>query len=107
MLNAVIPMAAAQPAATGPQGLIAQFFPFIIIFAIMYFLMIRPQQKKAKEHQALLGRLKVGDKVITNGGIHGTISGVQERTVRVEIANKVEMTLNRGAIAQVIETETK
>ena len=63
--------AADAPAAAGGMGAIAQFVPLILIFVVFYFLLIRPQQKKAKEHQNYLANLKKGDKVITGGGIHG------------------------------------
>jgi preprotein translocase subunit YajC len=94
----LLPAAAAQ----SPQSMFVQFFPLILIFGIMYLLVIRPQKKKAQAHQALLSRLKSGDQVLTNGGIYGTVSGVEQNKIKVKIANNVEITIARSAIAQLI-----
>ena len=72
-----------QPA--GPGGLIANIAPFVLMFAVFYFLLIRPQQKRAKEHRAMLSALKRGDKVVTSGGLHGTIVEAQDDVVVVGI----------------------
>jgi preprotein translocase subunit YajC len=84
-----------------PAGLanLGQFIPLILIFVVFYFLLIRPQQKKAKEHQNYLANLKKGDKVITGGGIHGQITGITDSVVTLEIAENVRIKINRGAIA--------
>ena len=84
-----------------PGGLanIGQFVPLILIFVVFYFLLIRPQQKKAKELQNYLASLKKGDKVITGGGIHGQITGITDSVVTLEIAENVRIKVNRGAIA--------
>jgi len=97
-------IAAAAPAsqATGLQALIANFMPLILIFGVMYFILIRPQQKKTREHQELLSRLKAGNSVVTSGGIRGTIAAVAEKTVDVTIADGVTITISRSAIAGVI-----
>lgn len=89
----------APAAAAGGMGAIAQFVPLILIFVVFYFLLIRPQQKKAKEHQNYLANLKKGDKVITGGGIHGQISSLTDTVVTLEIAENVRIKVNRGAIA--------
>ena len=83
-------------------GGIASFLPIIILFAIFYFLLIRPQQKKAKEHREMVASLKKGMRVITSGGIHGTITSVDDTTVGVEIAESVKIKLGRGNIAMVV-----
>ena len=75
------------------------------MFAIFYFLLIRPQQKKAKLHRELLGALKVGDKVVTNGGLHGKITGIKETVVTVEIAPKIRVKVSRGSIAGMTKSE--
>ncbi|WP_319587143.1 preprotein translocase subunit YajC [uncultured Desulfobulbus sp.] len=87
--------------AAAPAGLanIAQFVPLVLIFIVFYFLLIRPQQKKAKEHQNYLSNLKKGDKVITGGGIHGQITGITDSVVTLEIAENVRIKVNRAAIA--------
>ena len=81
----------------------AQFVPLILIFAIMYLLLIRPQQKKAKEHQAMVAALRRGDQVVTAGGIMGKVSKVKdEREVELEIATGVNVRVVRYTITQVV-----
>ncbi len=91
--------AADATAAAGPMANIAQFVPLVLIFIVFYFLLIRPQQKKAKEHQVYLTNLKKGDKIITGGGIHGQIVGLTETVATLEIAENVRIKINRSAIA--------
>ena len=84
-------------------GAIAQFLPLILIFAIMYFLLIRPQQKKMKEHQAMVEALRRGDRVLTQGGIIGKVVKVKEgNEIDVEIAEGVKVSVVRTTIAQVL-----
>lgn len=91
----------AADAAAAPTGMasIAQFVPLILIFIVFYFLLIRPQQKKAKEHQNYLANLKKGDRVITGGGIHGVITGLTDTVITLEIAENVRIKVSRSAIA--------
>ena len=79
-------------------------FPLIIIFVVFYFLLIRPQQKKAKEHKTLLDNLKKGDNVITQGGVFGNIVAVQDQVVVLEIADKVRIRVARSYIAGLAST---
>ena len=82
---------------------IAQFVPLILIFAIMYFLLIRPQQKKMKEHQKMVAALRRGDQVVTQGGIIGKVSKVKENNeVETEIAEGVRVRVVQNTITQVI-----
>ena len=82
---------------------IAQFIPLILIFAIMYFLLIRPQQKKMKEHQNMVEALRRGDRVVTQGGIVGKVTKVKEgNEIEVEIAEGVKVNVIKTTIAQVI-----
>ena len=90
-------------AAGGGQSAITSMIPLVIMFAIFYFLLIRPQQKKAKEHKALLEALKKGDQVITAGGMHGKISAVDDTVVTLEVANNVNIKFNKGHIAAIID----
>lgn len=76
--------------------------PMILMFVVLYFLMIRPQQKKAKEHKSLLDALAAGDEVITSGGIAGKVASVGENFVKVEIASGVEITVQKPAISAVL-----
>jgi len=95
----MIGIAYAQGAApSGALGGIGSFVPLILIFVIFYFLLIRPQQKKRKEHQAYLSDLKKGEKVITGGGIHGRITGLTDTTVTLEIADNVRIKVTRSSI---------
>lgn len=91
---------AAESAAAGPAS--AQILMLIAMFAIFYFLLIRPQQKKAKEHREMVASLKKGMRVITSGGIHGTITKVDENIVRLEIAENVQIKVGRGNVALVM-----
>jgi preprotein translocase subunit YajC len=80
---------------------LASFIPLIFMFAIFYLLLIRPQQKKAKEHKAVLESLQKGDQVVTAGGIHGRITAVDDAVVTLEIATGVNIKMNKGFIASV------
>ena len=75
------------------------FIPIILMFAIFYFLLIRPQQKKAKDHRTLLATIKKGDKVVSSGGLHGVVTGITDDIVTMEIAPKVRVKISRGSIA--------
>lgn len=83
------------------------FLPMILIFVIMYFLIFRPQAKKQKQHQKMVSELKKGDKVVTAGGIHGTIAGIKdkEQILIVEIDNNVKVRLSKNSVARVITKE--
>ncbi len=78
------------------------FLPIVLIFIVFYFLLIRPQQKRAKDQRALLSNLKEGDQVLTNGGIYGRITGIRDDKITVEISDKVRVKVNRGHIAGVV-----
>ena len=69
------------------------------IVVLFYFMLIRPQQKKAKEHRAMIDALKKGDKIISSGGLHGVISGVSDDAITMEIAPKVRVKISRGSVA--------
>lgn len=101
----VAPAHAAAAAPAGPSMLSTLAFPIILI-GIMYFLMIRPQMKRTKEHRAMLDKLAVGDEVITNGGIAGTVRSIGENFISVEIAERVEIRVQKGAIANVLPKGT-
>ncbi|SDP14268.1 preprotein translocase subunit YajC [Desulforhopalus singaporensis] len=88
---------AAAPAAGGAGGF-ASFIPLILIFVVFYFLLIRPQQKQAKKHQAFLNDLKKGNKVVTKGGIHGQIVSLSDNVVTLEIAKDITIKVSRDAI---------
>ena len=95
--------------AMAPQGgegsMVSTLIMFSAIFAIFYFMIIRPQQKKAKERDALLKSIKKGDKVITSSGIHGTIAGLDDATVLLDIGNNTKIKMERSAVGQVVSSK--
>ncbi len=98
----------AQDAAGGTASMIMQLAPLLLIFGVFYFLLIRPQQKKMKEHREMLGQIKRGDRVVTAGGIVATITKVKEGSdeIEAEIAPNVRVMVVRGTIGSVIRPET-
>ncbi len=100
---------ATNPDAPQGGGGIAAFLPFFLIMVIIYFLMIRPQAKKGKEKQNMLGALKKGDKVITIGGIHGTVVGIknQGKIFVLKIDKNLNININRSAIAGLANSVTE
>jgi preprotein translocase subunit YajC len=92
-------------AANGGQNAILQLVPLLLMFGIFYFLLIRPQQKKAREHRALLDSLKKGDQVVTAGGMHGKIVSMDNDVVTIEIATGVNVKFNKGHIASVAKKD--
>jgi len=100
-------LAMAPQGQQGGGGMISTLIMFGAIFAIFYFMIIRPQQKKAKERQKLLDSLQKGDKVVTTGGIHGAIAGIDDKTVLLDVGNNVKMKVERSAIGQVVQNKGK
>lgn len=96
-------LAQATPAQPQQPNFLVSMMPLIFIFVIFYFLLIRPQQKRQKEHEKLVAALKTGDDVITSAGIHGTIANVKDKTVIVKIADNVKIEFDRAAITTVIK----
>ncbi|MDD5286448.1 MAG: preprotein translocase subunit YajC [Desulfuromonadaceae bacterium] len=104
MFGLAFAMSGPAGGATGQAGGFAAFqqiIPLVLMFAIFYFLLIRPQQKKAKEHKALLDAMKKGDNVITAGGVHGKVTSVDDTTVTLEIANNVNIKIVKSYIASI------
>ena len=77
----------------------AQLVPILLMFVVFYFLLIRPQQKKAREHQDMLANLKRGDEIVTSGGMLGKITGLDDRMVTLEVAEKIRLRVLRSHIA--------
>jgi preprotein translocase subunit YajC len=98
----VTPAYAQAAAGGGAAGGLIGFVPILLIFAIMYFLMIRPQQKKMKEHKAMVEALRRGDQVLTAGGMIGKVVKVNEGEVEVELAPNVKVRVVKNTIAQVM-----
>ncbi len=83
----------------GAGGLLGSLVPLVLIFVIFYFLLIRPQQKKAKEHKNMIDNLKKGDKIITSGGLYGVIESVGTHTVTIKAGENVKMKLGKAYVA--------
>jgi preprotein translocase subunit YajC len=98
-------MAGASGGGQGGSGMLT-LVPLLLMFAIFYFLLIRPQQKKAKEHRTFLENLKRGDKVVTAGGLYGEITGMTDETITLEIADKIRVRVGRGYIASFASKES-
>lgn len=101
----IAPAHAAAPGGFFGGGLTGLLFPILLI-GVMYFLMIRPQMKRAKEHKAMLEKLSKGDEVLTNGGMAGTVVELGESFITVEIADNVRIRVQKGAIANVLPKGT-
>ncbi len=93
----------ATGAAPQQPSIMGMAMPFVVMLGIMYFLMIRPQQKRMKTHQKLLSELKNGDEIITTSGILGTISGMSEKVVTLEISKNVQMKVLKSQVNQVVK----
>ena len=101
MMNFLISNAWAQTGTGGGSSLFS-LLPLALIFVLFYFLLIRPQQKRAKQHKNMLGAMKVGDEVATNGGLLGRVTDLDENRVTLSVANGVNVQVQRHAIAQMI-----
>ncbi len=99
----ITPAYAQAAGGAGGAAAFAQFVPLILIFAIMYFLLIRPQQKKLRDHQTMVGALRRGDQVVTAGGIRGKVTKVfDDADAEVEIAEGVKVRVVKSTISQVV-----
>lgn len=91
----------------GSGSMVSTIVMFGAIFLIFYFMIIRPQQKRAKEREKLLSSIEKGDKVITSGGVHGTVAGVEEKTILLQVTENVKLKIERSAIATIINKDIK
>ena len=103
-MNIAYAMGQGGAGAPGGSGGFTSFIPLILMFVIFYFLLIRPQQKKTKEHRQMIDNLRTGDRIITSGGLHGRITGVSESALTVEIAEKVRVKVNRASVTALLQT---
>ena len=92
-------------AAGGQGGSMLTFLPLILLFAVFYFLLIRPQQKRAKQHKTFMENLKKGDTVITSGGLYGKITGITDEAITMEIAEKVRVKVSKSAVVDYVKGE--
>ena len=102
----LISTAYAQTPAAAPGSDLMAFLPMILIFVVFYFLLIRPQQKKAKEHRTMLAALQKGEEVVTSGGVIGKVSKLSDQYATLEIAPGIEISVQRSAIAQLLPKGT-
>ncbi len=91
----------AQNAAPAPGGGPNLLIMMVLMFVMMYFLMIRPHRKRQQEHEALVKSLSIGDHVVLNGGEHGIVTSLHEKTIKIKIADNVKVEYERGAVASV------
>jgi preprotein translocase subunit YajC len=95
---------ASAPGGGGAKDLLGMLPLFIGMFAIMYFVMIRPQQQQRRQRDAMMAALKRGDRVVTTGGLHGTVTNLNEHTVVLRVADQVKVEFDRSAIGRVVDT---
>lgn len=111
MFDFILSSAHAQTAAASPQSPFLQFVPFVLIFVVMYFLMIRPQKKRMQEEQSFLNKLAHGDEVYTKSGILGKVTAIAEKAVTLEIENGAKMKILKshigGSAASIFAPDTK
>jgi len=88
----------------GQPSVFLQFLPLVLLFFVFYFLIIRPQQKKQKEHADLLSKLDKNDEVITSGGVHATVVSVGDKTIILRIADNVKIEIEKSSISQVTKS---
>ena len=94
----------AAPGAASQPDLLQTLLPFLFMGVIFYFLLIRPQQKRQKQHQQLMSNLKTGDRVVTSSGIHGLIANVKDTTFLLKVADNVKIEIDKSAVAGVEKT---
>ncbi len=95
-------MAAPPGGGGGSNAIFTQVLFFAAIFAIFYFLLIRPQQRQKKDREAMLGAVKKGDRIVMTSGLHGTVTGLNEHTVVVRVADQVKLEFDRAAIGRIL-----
>ena len=101
-----IAYAMGQGGGTEGGGLVS-FMPLILMFVIFYFLLIRPQQKKQKDHRQMVSNLRNGDRIITTGGIHGRIISASDNILTIEVADKVRVKLNRDNVGSMVQSSSE
>jgi len=109
-LSPILAMAPPPNGGGGDGGLMSTLIMFALIIGIFYFMILRPQQKRQKDRQKMLEAIKKGDKIVTSGGLHGTIAGIDEKTLLLQVADNVKMKFERSAVGAIVkegEGETK
>jgi preprotein translocase subunit YajC len=106
-LNLILAMGTPPQGGAGGGSMVSTFVMFGAIFLIFYFMIIRPQQKRAKEREKLLSSIEKGDKVVTSGGVHGTVAGVEEKTILLQVTENVKLKIERSAITTILNRDPK
>ena len=101
-MHDLLAMAPPSGGGGGEGSLISTLLMFALIIGIFYFMILRPQQKRAKEREKMLGAVKKGDKIITAGGLHGTVAGMDEKTLLIQVADNVKLKFDRSAVASIV-----
>jgi preprotein translocase subunit YajC len=96
-----------MPNGGGSGAVMTQLLFFAAIFAIFYFLLIRPQQRQKRDREAMLGSVKKGDRVVTSGGLHGTVVGLTEQTITIKVADSVRLDFDRSALGRIVSPPDK
>jgi len=94
------------PAAAGGESSLLSMLPLVLMFVVLYFVMIRPQMKRQKEHKAMIDALAKGDEVVVGGGVIGKVAKIGDSVLHVEVANGVEIQVQRAAVVQVLPKGT-
>ena len=102
LLDLLIPVAHAQAAAPQPPGLLATTWPLLVMLPLFYFFLLRPQMKRSKEARDMLAKLAKGDEVVSSGGLAGRVTAIGENYLTVEVADKVEVKLQKSAVTTVL-----
>lgn len=102
-MDIILAMAPPADGQGGGGGMMSTLIMFAAIFAIFYFMIIRPQQKRAKDQKKMLEALEKGDKVVMSGGMHGTIAGIEDKTILVDVGNNVKIKFERASILTVLK----
>ena len=103
----VLLQAATEAGAKGQSNIFMTIIPFVLIFVVFYFFLIRPQNKKQKETEKMISALKKGDKVVTIGGIHGVVTNTKEETIFIRVDDNTKIEINRSAVASVISDKVE
>ena len=106
MINTAYAMGQGGAASGQGAGGFTSLIPIVLMFVIFYFLLIRPQQKKAKEHREMISQVRKGDRIVTSGGLHGRVTAVGDATLTVEIADRVRVKIARGNLSQVVQSSS-
>ncbi len=102
-ISSLIPLAVAPANGQGSYLVVGGYILFFL--GMMYFMILRPQQKQQREHQEMINKIKAGDRVVTSSGIHGTVVTIKEKTILVRVADKVELEFSRSAVGAVVKPD--